>query len=482
MDWSQAGHILLVWPKHGQVLQRKLDLNLVRHHAITLGSMLALVTIDAEVRFYARQLGIPVFGDLQMAQNADWSMTQPEEFTSRRYSTHAKLEHLNQENLAHSPPWLEHPAIRVLCLSLSVIALFSLAILILPGATITITPQVEIQSMAVDITADPSTAMINYSTGSVPTYRLEAVVEGQESIASSGTIIFADKPAKGKLSFTNISDQELTIPAGTIVSTAGSNPIRFITTSNTEEIIKPDQSVILEAQAMKPGLSGNLPANRLEAIEGDMGAYLSVTNSSPTSGGTQETVSSPSAQDLETLRERLFSRLKQTALEEIQSRLPEGDMIITPTLTISNTIAETSFPGIGEPGNDLKLSMQLKFQAQAISMDTLQHLAEPIMDSYIPEGFLPTAKSIVFSQSSQATLMEDGKAYLTIDAKRKIIADIPGAQVGERITGVPVTQAVERLTTSFPLSERAQISLSPGWWPRLPFLAMRIKVLQTENQ
>jgi hypothetical protein len=482
MDWSQAKRILVVCPKHGHVLQRKLDLNLVKRHAVSLGAQLALVTRDAETRFFARQIDIPVFGNLHRAQNADWISTRPKEFTMQRNSDYAKLEKLRQDLRARTPAWLEHPVIRVLCLSLSVVALFSLAGFILPGATITIAPQVENQSMVFDIIADPSTTMINYSSGSVPTYILEAVVDGQDMINSSGMVIFPDKPATGSLRFSNISDHNVTIPAGTIVTTQGRNPIRFISTSNIDYVIKPNQSLILEAQAMKPGLSGNLPKNRLVVIEGILGSDLSVTNLSPTHGGTQKTVSSPSAQDLDTLHRRLLNRLEQAALLEMHSHLPEGDTIITPTLTVIETIEETSFPDVGEPGNNLNLSVQVRFQSQVVSDDTLHRLVEPIMDSYTPEGYLAMANTLSFSHPDQPTVMDDGKAQWTINATRKIKADIPGTQVIERTSGVPVAQAIERLSTSLPLSEQAQISLVPSWWPRLPWLGMRIEVIQKEGQ
>ena len=61
MNWSQTGRILLVWPNKWQVLNRRLDLVMVKRHASRLGAQLALVTHDAEVRFIANQVGIPVF-------------------------------------------------------------------------------------------------------------------------------------------------------------------------------------------------------------------------------------------------------------------------------------------------------------------------------------------------------------------------------------------------------------------------------------
>jgi hypothetical protein len=482
MDWSQARYILLVWPKKGVVLQRKLDLTLLRQHAISLGTQLALVTKDAQVRFFARQVNLPVFSNLQQAQSTDWSNTQPKEFTMDRNSQYARLEKLRQDFTERTPSWREHPATRVLCLSICVIALFSLAGFILPGATITITPKVESQSMIFDIIADPSITMINYSTGSLPTYNLEAVVGGQETISSSGTVPFPDQPARGNLSFSNKSNQDITIPAGTIVATQGRNPIRFIITSSIDRIVGPNQTVVLEAQAMKPGLSGNLPKNRLVVFEGVLSSTLSVTNLSPTTGGTQKIAPAPSIQDEETLRQRLLTRLEQAALGEMQTRLADDDRIITPTLTLIDTKTEVYFPERGEPGNQLKLSMEVRFQAQVVSSETLHQLVEPIMDSYTPKGYLAVPHTLAFSQPDRLSLMVDGKAHWTINATRKIRADIPGTQVIESLTGIPSAQAAERLSTSFPLAEQAQIILTPSWWPRLPWLGMRIEVIQSENQ
>jgi hypothetical protein len=50
LGWKQTGRILLVWPRKGHVLTRRLDLVLLARHTASLGAQLALITRDPQVR------------------------------------------------------------------------------------------------------------------------------------------------------------------------------------------------------------------------------------------------------------------------------------------------------------------------------------------------------------------------------------------------------------------------------------------------
>jgi hypothetical protein len=480
MDWSQARRLLLVLPSHSKRHQGKLELKLLRQHAISLGMQLAVVTKDRRVKFFARQVSFPVFKTVLQAQNSEWEPTKLQEIPRKEKSQYPKLLEL-QRILAPDPhAWWEHPAARVLSFSISVLAFLSLALLIIPGATITIVPKVESQSMIFDIIADPSTSIINYSTGSIPTYKVETVVEGEETIHVSGTAVFPDQPATGKLSFKNTSSEDITIPVETIVTTQGTIPIRFITTSNKEITVKPGQTEELEAQAMIPGVSGNLAKNQLVVIAGSLPPLLTVTNLIPTTGGTEKNIPTPSLQDQESLRKQMITTLERAALEKMQTQLSKGDWIISPTLTLVETSAETYFPAVGEPGNQLKLVMEAQFQAQVISDETLRRLVEPIMDAYTPSGYLGVPNSLAFTQTGQSPQVKNEKVLFTIKATRSAQAQIPQTLVTKSILGRTASQAEENLSASIPFADQAQINLFPDWWPRMPWLGMRVTVIQTE--
>jgi hypothetical protein len=482
MSWSQARRILLVWPENGYVLRQKLELNLVARTAANMGAQLAAITQDAQVRFYAQQLGVDVFTSLKHALDAQWSNKARKIYAPQKTFPPEELIKLGQSPHPKITRWTARPAARIIFFALSVLALFALGIFILPGAKIILSPQVEYQSIVFDLVADPATHSINYSTKSLPAFTKEVIVEGQDTMPATGSVFIPDKPATGSLQFTNKSDRIIHIPPGTIVATLGADPIRFITTSPDDTSLSPNQSVILAARAVKPGPSGNLAAYELAVIEGNFEPGLSVINPQATSGGSQASVASPGAQDMTLLHQRLLNTLLHDALVDLQSSLPEEDILITPTITNVETLAETFFPPAGAAGNQLQLSLRVKVQSQVVSGTTLRAYISPIMDSYTPQGFTPLRSTLVAHQLSSPTIGEDGKAHWTIRAERQLQANIPPQRVTQLVTGKTPIQASQRLSSAFPFAEQARIILSPKWWPRLPFLPMRIEVMQPGEQ
>jgi hypothetical protein len=481
MSWSQTGRILLVWPKEGHVLNRRLELNLVKRHANKLGAQLAFVTPNSEVRFIAQQIGIPVFDNLRHAQESHWRMAKQKNVDLHPADTHPSIDSMRKSIHPQSQVWLEHPVTRIICFTISVLALFALGIFILPGATIMITPQVKIQSMTLSLFADPSLSAINISSGGLPTYSQEVIVEGSEIVTTTGSVTIPDQVANGGLRFTNISDRKIILPKGTVVTTLGSDPIRFITSSEGEIAIKSGESAVLSARSIKPGTSGNLPANSLVAIEGELGADLIVTNPYATHGGSNALVPAPTNQDIRLLREHLVDQLEQTALVELKAILPTDDTLITTTLKTIEIIDETATPTVGEPGSQLNLSMRLRFQSQVVADEDIRSLITPILDSNTPTGYSPVANTMVLNQLSTPTLGPDDNAHWTLRVQRKLQADIIEKQASNLVSGLSVQQAIDRLNSSLPLSDDTKILIAPEWWPRLPFLPMRIQVIQPET-
>jgi hypothetical protein len=106
----------------------------------------------------------------------------------------------------------------------------------------------------------------------------------------------------------------------------------------------------------------------------------------------------------------------------------------------------------------------------------------PILDSNIPNGYAPVMNTLVITPLTSPTMDANGKAYWTVNAKRELLAEIPTNRAVESIKGATLSEAVERLSGSIPLAEEAHIMVTPSWWPRLPFLAMRITLDQADKQ
>jgi hypothetical protein len=481
LTWSQSERVLLVWPEDAVVLDRLLDLKLVHHHAVALGSQLALVTKDPQARFNARAIGIPVFDSVNNAQQEHWNMYPARKLAGNHHQRSADL--LNMRTYAHPqvPAWTEHFITRLICLSVSLVAILALGVVILPGAKITFTPQVEMQSIQLDLVADPSTTYAGQSSGILPTYRQEVIIEGRDTISASARTRIPNEYAVGDVKITNVSTETITIPVGTFVATPGSDPVRFITTSPRNVIVDGNKTVIVPVRAINPGISGNLPANRLTMIEIDAGLSLTVSNPNATHGGTDATVPSPSVNDLQTLRQRLESRLEQDALALIQSYLPEGDQLISQTMMFRQKLEETQVPSINKPGDQLELFLRIKFECQVISLGMLRNILSSHLDERLPAGYTTIPGALEIAPLKAPLQDEDGFLHYTIMAKRELKAGIEANQVIGQITGLTIAKAKDLLSESFPLAGPADIKLSPSWWPRLPFTPLRIGLSVTEN-
>ncbi len=481
MSWSKTERILLVWPNKGQVLNQRLELILVNRHAEELGAQLAFVTHDSDVRFFANEIGIPVFKNLRQAQNTHWRMSGKKKTNLLSKDAGPDLGTLHKLFHSQSQEILNKTAARIITFSISVLALFVLGFFILPGATIFLTPQEKIQSITLSLIADPSLTSVNLSTGSLPTYSQEFIVEGSENSPVTGSVIIADQVAIGGLRFTNISDRVIKIPKGTVVASLGINPIRFIISSKDDVTLQPGESATLSSRSIKPGTSGNVSANSLVSIEGVLGSDILVTNPYPTHGGTDASVPAPSEQDIRLLREQLVNNLEQTAIKELNSVIPADDILITPTLKVVEIIDETPIPAFGEPGKKLNLTMRLRVQSQVVAAEQLFNLVTPIFEANTPIGYSPVENTMELEQLTTPILGDDGIAHWKINAYRKLRAIIAIGQAINLIKGLSTTQAMDRLNNSLPLAAETKIIIAPEWWPRLPLLPMRIQVIEPEK-
>ena len=475
MGWSQTGRILLVWPKRGRLLTRRLDLVLLQRRSAELGAQLALVTQNSQVRFYAEELGIPAFESTSEAQNARWR-TRRRRWRWKRSSPPPDLEALRTASQPRTTGWQNHPAVRLGAFALGVLALLALVAFLLPGAQVALTPETRTQEITLPVSASAEIALVNLA-GELPAHPVSIVVEGRDSLEASGTVQVPYKPAIGGVRFTNLTDQPVTIPAGSVVSTLGAQPARFSTDRAGEVPAGPGQSVIIPCTALLAGPGGNLPANSLVAIEGELGLSLSATNPMPTHSGSSGAAPAPNAQDRLALHTQLLETLRQTALADLQASLNEGDLALLPTLALANTLEETYLPVEEQPGTQLDLTLQLEFQALVVSAEDLQALVTPILNADQPAGFIALPGTLAIKTQTSPQLNEkDGVVRWTLYASRTLQAEISPAQAIALALGQPASQASQRLAEALPLAAPPELRLFPSWWPRLPFLPFRITV------
>jgi hypothetical protein len=475
MGWSQTSRILLVWPEHGQILSRRLDLLLLQRHSTRLGAQLALVTQSPQIKEIAQELQLAVFENTRQAQSTRWRSRRRQARGLRRNpppdATELRLQHRPAK-----PGWQETLAGRSLLFGVGMLALLALILVFIPSASITLQPATITQSITLPVTAGPTIGAVNLA-GELPVNIQEIVVEGRDSLTTTGNLMIPGEPASGAAQFTNLTQETVRFPPGVIITTLDAIPIRFTTTRAGSAPAGSGRSVTIPIRAMVPGETGNLPANSLAAIEGELGLSLSVTNLYATHGGSEVSAPAPQERDRRALSARLTDTLRNSALAEMQESLVEGDILLTTTLELADTLEETYAPTAGLPGNQLELTLRLEFQVMTISAANLHALIGPVMDGSLPAGYKPVSGSLSITHSAFSTPDASGRVEWNISAQRTLQADIVAEAVIQFVLGQPASTISKRLAANLPLADDPDVELYPSWWSRLPYLPFRIKVI-----
>jgi hypothetical protein len=478
MGWGQTGRILLVWPERGRVLTRRIDLVLLQRHCTAMGAQLALVTSDPDVCFHADQLAIPVFKKLRTAQNAHWRVKRRRTQRSLKQlieeMPRPDLEALRQQAHPMSPTWINLPAARMAFFTIGVLALLSIAAVLLPSAEVNLYSQSQIQSISLNVEARPGIITTNI-TGIIPAHQTKVVVEGRDTLEAQGIMSVPDQPATGEVTFTNLTNEPVHIPKGSIVRSDGQETIRFATTADGDVEAGTGISLTLPVQAVTPGLASNLPPSRLTAIEGPLGLSLTATNKEPTQGGTDRNVRIPTNYNRTHLYEILQDSLRATAENELKNQIEPGDILLSVVPTPTLVLEEVYEPAENQPAEQLTLSLRLEFEGMIASNADLQNLATAALDANLPEQYAPLPGTLEISNLNPPQKV-NSSFHWRLQAKRQLQAHIIESQTIQLALGLPIQEAEKRLQNNLPLEESPHIQLSPAWWPRLPILPFRIHV------
>lgn len=480
MGWSQTGQILLVWPPRGRILNRKLDLLLLQRHSKSLGVKLAIVSNDSEVIHNAEQLGLPVFENTRQALDTPWRGKRRRIVRIRREQPLPDLDTLRERSKQMPGKWENHPGVRIFAFLISLTALLAIVSLFIPSAELKLSPRRKLQEINMKVIGSPVFTIINIA-GEIPLQNVTVIVEGNDLITTTGSLQFPDKHAIGAVRFTNLTEEDIDIPEGTIVSTLGSNPIRFATTRSGQLMGGIGKNTMVSTKALLPGEVGNVLEDSLLAIEGPLGLRIAATNPMPTHGGSDKLVPAASAKDKATLNKQLQSTLRETALAELKQNQHPGDILLEDSLVLSEIIERKFDPSENQPANTIELNLRIKFEAFIARGRDIENLAIQVLDANLPDQYIPVQETLIVNHSSQPTFIDEEIYEWEMILFRDTVANIDDGNAINQILGLNLSQASQRLSDSFDLRNTPDISIEPYWWPRLPYLPFRIQISQSET-
>jgi len=473
MSWAKTPRILLVWPKSEQIKLRPLDLKVLHRHAASLGAQLGLVTRHRNIRREAQSLGIPVFGTTGEAQRSPWPVREIKKRIWRK--PRKDLRKLRQQALNVMETWRSNSFTRILSFASGVFSVLLLAALFIPRAEIYLTPETLTQEVTLPVRADPTLETV-FITGNIPAREVRLTVESQQTAPSTGEILIPKTNAKGTVTFRNLTEKEVIIPAGTVLTSTGLPGVRFVTLQAGQLAAGLKATVDVPVEAEKAGSAGNVAAGTILAIEGSYGYQVAVSNTDPTNGGSDRESPAATEEDLAQLQELLLNELQEKAQDEMKRQLSVGDVFFPDTISLEQILEENFDPPPSHPGAKVTLSLLVEYSALYASKEDLSELAGVVLNASAPVGYDALDEPLGLEVLSPPVTDTLGTTRLRIKASRFLIPDLDLARVISLAQGKSPHVARAQLAESLSLVHEPQITLRPSWWPWLPLIPFNIAV------
>jgi len=489
---ERAGRLLLVLPP-GLHLSA-IDLRILRREARGAGLELALVTSDPGIRAAAANEGISTFRTTARAERARWRKLRDESALSGWPGREATVTPPPDPGLlgphsptgfrpasfrrsfarGHSPWWAT--LLLVIVLAGLLASLVGAFIVLVPSATITLAPasdtsQVTLSLLAVqDAETDPE-------SGIVPARVLSTQVSGEGRTQTTGRSQEAAGLARGQVLFVNRTADPISVPAGTVVSTATGSDARFVTTIDAPLV--PNGRTEVPVEAVLPGPTGNVRVGTITRVEGPLALSLFVTNNAPTSGGTTAQVAVVAEEDKERLQAELFEKLKEQAYAQLNERLEPGSFIPPETVQFL-PFSSTFSPFVGEVSSELFLSMSVQAVGLVVDTEAGKAVALTRMQDAMPPGTRLISDTLRYIPGG-IVVRDPSTVSFSITAEGTILDAVDKGAVRNAVLGMTPDEASQELMRRFSLAEPPDIHLGPDWLPyivptKLPLAPWRIQV------
>lgn len=483
LNWVHEKRVLLVLPDgRAELLQEWLDLKILRRHADDLRLEVGLVTLDREVRPHAKTLGFPLFNSVRAGQEATdraWRRGQ------RRKYEWARPRGLDQDDRREvarrmTPPvsW-QRWVVRYIAIALFFITcavLYIAAAWTIPGATLTLRPQVLPISITRQIVADPQLERVNASGASVPARVLSVVTEWQANVETTGTIDVPDAIARGKVIFVNRIPQEVAIPAGTRISTSAGERIVYQTLTQATVPGAIGATVEVDVVAITPGLQGNVEINQINRIEGLLALQLEVRNLEPITGGGIRTARAVTQSDLDRLRAQVVQQLQTLALTQMEAQLRPGEFLAQDSLRIITTLNETYTQFAGEQADQVALEIRAELRATAVDETQAVGLVYEALVGAVAAGYELVPDSLTFFSGEVTGVDSQGRVSFMMVGEGMTAARLELEPLLEAVAGQEIEVGLAYLYETLPLRSYPTARVVPNWFGRLPYLPVRIQV------
>lgn len=354
------------------------------------------------------------------------------------------------------------------------------AYVVLPSATIVVTPRPEaLARLDVTVTADPSATAPDPVARVVPSVVVSLDVTANDTFEATAKRT-EETPAKGTVRFSNLDFlRSNTVPGGSVVSTNAGVRFKTVATITVPRAdlvgltVFPGRMTV-RVTAVDPGLAGNVEPNTIVIVpRGEDPQALKVVNPDATTGGTHEEFPQVAQEDVDGAVDQLTKALAtnfQTRLAD-PTIAPPGATVFKETAALGDP-TPTVDPAtlVGQEVASFELGMRAMGTVVTVDPAPVSAIADELLRAGVEPGHELVANSIdivvgapvVAGQSVSFSATATGQEVAVLDAG-ELRALVLGKQLDE----------ARRILAPY---GDVQLSAWPDWVASVPTIADRVSL------
>lgn len=366
------------------------------------------------------------------------------------------------------------------------IVLFFIFNTILPKAKIVIKSDNISVNTDVPFTANTAFSSFDADAGKVPATKKDVSKTDSTKVPATGQKNIGDK-ATGTVTLKNCAkvDGAFTIPAGTVVTTGASsfsvNETTLLpssTFSGTNTCTTAGKTVNVTSTAA--GDQYNISGGRTFAVSGV--SSITGVDSSAMSGGTNKLVSVVSDQDVETAKQKIADKSKDSATTDLKQQFSNDDLFLIPESITSSAANVTATPKVGEEASEVTVSSTTVYTGLGVKESYLNTLVENSAKKQIDT----TKQAISDNGLSKAIFRLEDKKSATDQRFRVQSTVSTGTQIDQEALKKEIAGKkkgdVQDLIGKLPGVKDVNVSYSPFWVYKTPSNPSKITITIEQAQ
>lgn len=436
-----GSRLAVVVPPGSFHMNRSLSFRMLRRWADDANCHVLIVSRDPPVKRIARDFGFPTTSSLRSAEGY-W----------RHSDTIASASPAKAWVLRHAGGIVGRLAgLFVLVLIVGVVSYLAL-----PVATVRLSAPAFPVSQRMEIVADPAVTSVDLAGKRIPARVIRAVVDGSDRLPTTGK---KETKVAGFVIFGNLTDQQVDLPAGTVVSTLDGR--RFATKNATLVPAPRFTSVRAEVEALEPGKKGEAERLAISRVEGRHAQAVAVLNEQPLMLDKSFSDAQVAPEDKERLRASLYDRLNKQAVASLNQQTRQYEVLALQSIEVEIT-QEDYDHNVGDDSTTLTLRLGLRATATVMDQRQATDVARTAQEAGLPAGQRLLADSLKIGPLEVISTSGGAVRFAT---KVEGLATQPYDEgvIRSLVAGVPAAQAALALQKELKLERLPEIRVEPDW-------------------